>query len=74
MAIYGLVRVIFCTWNFRSSCYILHMEFSYANLNTFFRAEAGVIAEFILETGNSSNMNPGADEFPVRTFPSNLPV
>jgi hypothetical protein len=32
------------------------------------------LAEFILETGNSSNMNPGADEFPVRTFPSNLPV
>jgi hypothetical protein len=23
------------------------------------------IPEFILETGNSSNMNPGADEFPV---------
>ena len=32
------------------------------------------ISRIHIRDGNSSNMNPGADEFPVRTFPSNLPV
>ena len=32
------------------------------------------IAEFTLETGNSSKINPTTDEFSISTFPPNFPV